>query len=70
VDCAAAPCGKCFQSGLLKSAICPHDGLAASRQNASREEIWKKEKIFGKLSSDSHPQSSNGDGNFYLYTDF
>lgn len=53
VSCAAAPCGKCFQLGLPKSAICPHDGPAAlGRMHPGR---FEKEKIFGKLYPDSHP---------------
>jgi len=45
MGCAAAPCGKCFQS-LLKSAICPHDGPAALGRIQGAvisREIWKRE---------------------------
>ena len=58
-----------FPVGSAKQCNLPPRWAGCSRQNASREEIWKKEKIFGKLFSDSHPKSSNY-GNFYLYTDF
>jgi len=45
MDCAAAPCGKCFQSGLLKSAICPHDGLAALGKMHPGRRFGKKRKF-------------------------
>lgn len=60
---AAAPCGKCFQPGLPKSAICPHDGPAAlgrMHPGSLFPMRFGKERKFGKRCPSIAIRTKNG----------